>query len=211
MSDKSKLEVKSTAEVDWFDFETRMRRIIQELLDPTIRRSLEDKEIVNSLKKSLDLQKRKIEEIEFVIHKTQKRTTIFEEINKKMVEMESDRKLGEARAMNEVASLKDEIDQIKFDLQRKTDEIDQISNINNDLRNQMLTFNNQLIEHKTKTNNLITDQQKENLQQFSDIRLIINNVEDKAMEGNRKGDSNLGAINKLDNLLEECRNKVKDN
>jgi len=36
--------IKSTAEIDWFDFETRIRLIVRDLIDPSIKRQEKDRE-----------------------------------------------------------------------------------------------------------------------------------------------------------------------
>lgn len=44
-----------TAELDWFDFETRMRKLIHELLEPHINRGMEDRDFTMHLKKTIEI------------------------------------------------------------------------------------------------------------------------------------------------------------
>jgi hypothetical protein len=45
---------------------------------------LEDRENTNQIKKQVDVHKRIIEEIEFLLHKSQKRDTVFDDIHTKI-------------------------------------------------------------------------------------------------------------------------------
>ena len=38
------MEKKTATELDWFDFETRMRDVIHELIEPVMRKATEDRE-----------------------------------------------------------------------------------------------------------------------------------------------------------------------
>jgi len=41
-------------ELDWFAFETRVRKIIQELIEPTMKRVIEDRDSITGMKKAFD-------------------------------------------------------------------------------------------------------------------------------------------------------------
>jgi hypothetical protein len=41
----------TSVELDWFDFETRMRDVIHELVEPVIKRATEDREITVNLQR----------------------------------------------------------------------------------------------------------------------------------------------------------------
>lgn len=72
MSAPKKSKEQKNVELDWFSFETRVRKLIQDLVDPVSKRALEAKESSETLRKSNDVLKRKVEELEFVVHKSQK-------------------------------------------------------------------------------------------------------------------------------------------
>ena len=80
------------AELNWFDLETRMRKLVFELLEPTINRSQEDKEQISLAKKSLIQHNKRLEELEICLFKSNEKKTIFEEIYKKIAENEVERK-----------------------------------------------------------------------------------------------------------------------
>ena len=51
--------------IDWFHFETRMRSLIQEMLEPTMRRSVEDNAEMKYVKKLYDELNEKFQDFEF--------------------------------------------------------------------------------------------------------------------------------------------------
>lgn len=104
---------KDSKEQEWFDFEIKVRKIVSELIDPIIKRELEDKEAIKYLKKFIEVQKRKTEEVDFIILKCMKKITAFDEVNRKLIDMDSDRKLLETRTSQETNSIKSEIESIR--------------------------------------------------------------------------------------------------
>ena len=69
------------SELDWFDFENRMRDIMQELIEPIIRRASEDREEGLSRETKMAEHNRRLEILEGVVLSTGRKTTIFEQIN----------------------------------------------------------------------------------------------------------------------------------
>ena len=60
---------KARENMDWFKFETRIRRVILELLDPTAVRGRELESGLHSLTKTVNQMRRKQDEAEFAIEK----------------------------------------------------------------------------------------------------------------------------------------------
>ena len=59
-----------TGGLDWFAFETKMRQVVREIVEPTITRSHEDREVVGSLKKMLEAQEARVNDIEIALFKS---------------------------------------------------------------------------------------------------------------------------------------------
>lgn len=60
-----------------------MRKLIHELLEPHIHRGMEDRDFTQQLKKSLEVQKRRISDLEYSVFKTNQKPSAFDEITKK--------------------------------------------------------------------------------------------------------------------------------
>ena len=72
--------LESTAELDWFQFETEMRKVIRDLIDPTIQRSHEDRERTNNYKIILDTYEERLNYMENLILRNGEKLTVFEDI-----------------------------------------------------------------------------------------------------------------------------------
>jgi hypothetical protein len=72
---------------NWFDFETRIRKVISELLQPTIKRSKEDKETISEVKTVVTDCKQEVEEMKYTIDKIKKKNKQFDQIFKKISEL----------------------------------------------------------------------------------------------------------------------------
>ncbi len=63
-----------------------MRKLIHELLEPHIHRGMEDRDFTTHLKKSVEVQKRRIAELEYAVFKSNATPAAFEEITLKFQE-----------------------------------------------------------------------------------------------------------------------------
>jgi chromosome segregation ATPase len=95
----------SDANMDWFAFETRIRKVLHELLEPTAERSIKTKENMEEVKTQNDFLTRKVEELEFILHKSHKRSTLFDNVNKRLIESDSERKMLEVKMKNDYENL----------------------------------------------------------------------------------------------------------
>jgi len=79
--------------MDWFAFETRIRKVLHELLEPTAERSMKTKESMEEVRTQNEFLTRKVEELEFILHKSHKRSTLFDNVNKRLIESDAERKM----------------------------------------------------------------------------------------------------------------------
>ncbi|CAI2383906.1 unnamed protein product [Moneuplotes crassus] len=131
---------KSNPNLDWFAFETRIRKVLHDLLEPTAERSIKTKENVEEVKAENKILTRKIEEIEFILHKSHKRSTLFDSVNKRLIDNDSERKILESRLNNEVRSITTEAKGIKQRVNLIGEEVS--------------TINTRIIEHFNRTEEL---------------------------------------------------------
>mmetsp|Transcript_7828 Transcript_7828/g.7298 ORF Transcript_7828/g.7298 Transcript_7828/m.7298 type:complete len:88 (+) Transcript_7828:50-313(+) len=82
-----------TKNIDWFDFETRMRKLVFEMLEPVVRKVNEDRDKMFKIKNDSDIHKKQIEDLEFAIMKTDNKTNVFEDIFRTLTRLESEAKL----------------------------------------------------------------------------------------------------------------------
>ena len=73
-----------TAELDWFQFETEMRKVVRDLLEPTIQRSHEDRERTNNFRILIDSMEDRVNHLETIVLKKGEKLSVFEEINNRI-------------------------------------------------------------------------------------------------------------------------------
>lgn len=57
-----------------------MRKLIHEMIEPTVRKVNEDRDKIFRLRNDQDMHKRKLEDLEFAVIKTDNKTNVFEDI-----------------------------------------------------------------------------------------------------------------------------------
>ncbi len=70
-------------ELNWFAMETKVRQLVQELIEPTIKRGVQDRIDIEELNGQLQKQKGLIDNINFALYKSKERDTVFETIDKR--------------------------------------------------------------------------------------------------------------------------------
>lgn len=108
-------------ELDWFNFETRMRRIVTELLAPTVQRVSENREITTKLQSKMRNAETRIEELDLVVHKRTK-VTYIDELNARMDKLEADRLLGETKFHQEVLNVQQKTADCNYDISKLVQE-----------------------------------------------------------------------------------------
>ena len=78
--------------VNWFLFENRIRKMVIELLEPIVKRSNDDREVVLGIKMLSETQKRKLDELEYLTHKSQKRLGSLDMVTKRINEFDIEKK-----------------------------------------------------------------------------------------------------------------------
>ena len=56
--------------MDWFSIETKVRKLVSELVEPTIRRGIDERDVAQKVQTGLDVLKRKVDEIEYTTLKS---------------------------------------------------------------------------------------------------------------------------------------------
>lgn len=137
-------------EMDWFAFENRVREIVRDILEPYAIRSVDIQETLRVLSDNHDKFKRKQDEMEFVMHKRNHRNSGIDELNKKLFDIENERKVREARNMQAIESL-------KVQLEASTDRMTQIEELSltfkkqaDDIKHEISGFFDQLTRFQEK-------------------------------------------------------------
>lgn len=79
----------SLDEVTLFEFETKIRKLILDLVDPFTKRQATDREFTAKLRTDLESARRKIEEQDYAMSKIEARLGTFDEVFKKIADLVS--------------------------------------------------------------------------------------------------------------------------
>eukprot|EP00347_Sterkiella_histriomuscorum_P015663 403356170 len=105
--------MKIANEVDWFGFQTQLRKIVYELVEPTVKRALLSENNIYVLQEENQSLKKKIDELEFVFQKSQKRAVTNDDVQRKIHEQDQSRRLAEVKIKGDVDGFKATMDSFK--------------------------------------------------------------------------------------------------
>ena len=118
-------------ELDWFDFETRMRKLVTELLQPTLAQFQDEKQNYNKLRVIQEHQKKRFDELEgFVLRSDKDKTkSLFEAIYERISTEEKERKLESMELQQNVQEATKNIDMLSFKVSQQLSSAKQLVNI----------------------------------------------------------------------------------
>jgi SMC interacting uncharacterized protein involved in chromosome segregation len=97
-------------EVGYFEFETKIRKMLLDMVEPVQKRLLDDRDKIVKLRTDLEANKRKTEDLEFSLHKTDGRLVAFDDIYKKINKVEGEARMETVRIDNEFERLKSDLE-----------------------------------------------------------------------------------------------------
>ena len=117
--------------MDWFSIETKVRKLVSELVEPTIRRGIEERESAAKLEKSIYGIKHKLEELEYTISKQHKKMSTLEEaVFEKLEQFKLDRDKDDQEIKNDMM-------QQDFRIDNLISEIDMVREQERDVQKQV--------------------------------------------------------------------------
>ncbi|CDW81758.1 UNKNOWN [Stylonychia lemnae] len=196
-------------ELNYFVFETHVRKLIRDLIEPTTQKATEDRENVNEVKRIMNNVSKRVYELEYIIYKGSERNTIFDDIYNKMNQM-----VVETNLLNE--KLKEE--SFKFmkrheimDDQLKAIEItqktvgDQIRNFQNDIDK----FYETLHETKKDLTEIIYDNKQRADADVSSINQIIIRIQTTMKINQHEFEAASGKITKLEKDKDRHKDRLE--
>lgn len=75
--------------LEWLEIENKIRRLVKDLIEPTVRRGLENKEAIDRLKKRETSVLEKVDEFDTQITKLLKKQALMDDYGRKLIEFET--------------------------------------------------------------------------------------------------------------------------
>ena len=186
MSKRKPSKESAGAELDWFSFETRIRKLIQDLVDPIQKRALDAKEASDAQRKGNDSLKRKVEELEFAVHKSQKKSVIFEEINNRISKLEVGLKGAEQQLDEEMALMGAKIEHTKDQIRMSSDQQVEIEKKIDVTRSEIGSIHESLMKIKDHIINQVSSIDEAIHNELSNIRINLNSISEKHQTTNMR-------------------------
>jgi hypothetical protein len=120
-------------EINWMDFETRMRKIIGQLLTPVMEQQQEDAETVMAAKKELEKSEERLRALEMVVFKDESLATLIDDMRFRI-------ETGEANVRKEIAEVRDICENRYQDTKQQIFQVDGRIQINEVLKEQFDVF-----------------------------------------------------------------------
>lgn len=99
--------------IDWFHFETRMRNLIQEMLDPVVRRNAEDSASLKLIEHQYEKLIERQEESEYKIQRLEELKSDISILDNKLNELKGTRRVDDEKILMEISNFKSHVEQIK--------------------------------------------------------------------------------------------------
>lgn len=98
---------------DFFAFETRMRQTVMDLVEPCVKRSIQERDIILEIKRQNDIMKKKVDEIEFIMQKAQKKTSTTDDLAKQIAQLEFKIRQAENKTYDQLTEMHDRQDEMR--------------------------------------------------------------------------------------------------
>jgi len=104
---------KAKENIDWFKFETRIRRVILELLEPTANRSRELEANLQNTSRTVNSLRRKQDEQDFAMEKLREKNLGQDDLVEKIGVIDQFARISETKCLNEIANMIQNMDILK--------------------------------------------------------------------------------------------------
>lgn len=85
-----------STEIDFFTFENKMRAMVQELIAPTIRRTIDTLEVAEQVQKHDGKNTERLDTLEFNVARLMSRVPLLDDLNKHVLELQADKQANES-------------------------------------------------------------------------------------------------------------------
>uniref|UniRef100_A0A0G4HG73 Uncharacterized protein n=1 Tax=Chromera velia CCMP2878 TaxID=1169474 RepID=A0A0G4HG73_9ALVE len=110
---------KELPEVQFAELETRMRRFIVDLLEPTMKRVQQQQVDLSSLKTVVDRHAKSLSEVAVMTVKAEQNIGVVEQLREEMSKWDVQRRNQEAKVSEDISLMKHELDGFRYNLERK--------------------------------------------------------------------------------------------
>ena len=144
-------------DIEWLALENKVRRLVKELLEPTVRRVVEDRDQLQKLGKESDAVKRKVDELDFMMAKVAKKLGTLDEVSKRQLDLEAGQKTVEAKMTQTAQNLRADMELLTAEIQRKADFIQSFEKRIDTFAGEITMFNGKFAEAQEALKSLLEE------------------------------------------------------
>jgi len=144
-------------DIEWLALENKVRRLVKELLEPTVRRVVEDRDQLQKLGKESDAVKRKVDELDFMMAKVAKKLGTLDEVSKRQLDLEAGQKTVEAKMTQTAQNLRADMELLTAEIQRKADFIQSFEKRIDTFAGEITIFNGKFAEAQEALKSLLEE------------------------------------------------------
>ena len=175
----------------WFGLETKVRALMKELLEPTIRRVIESKETTEKILKTQETFSTRIDDIDMNVGKYSRKIGSIDEISKKITEFDSSIRLMELRFSRDREEIKTEISTFNSKIINFEEYLNVFEHMKEGIRNDITNLTHSLQVNKTQSEDKFLTFREEYRDKLQDLESNIVKFDVKLLQY-EKNFKNLG-------------------
>lgn len=160
----------------------RLRRLVKELLEPTIRRAMEDREQLGRLNKDVELLQRKVTDYEFAFSKVYKKLALAEDVGKRQTDLEAAQRSLDSKTTAHAQSIKADLDSLTATLDQKTSALGSLDKHVSQLATQLRDCSDSLLTFRATTQQDLQTQEASTFRTLEDFKAQLSQTRE-VLEG----------------------------
>jgi len=148
----------------------RLRRLVKELLEPTIRRAMEDREQLGRLSKDVESLQRKVTDYEFAFSKVHKKLALAEDMGKRQTDLEAAQRSLDSKTTAHAQTIKTDLDSLTAALDQKTSALGSLDKHVSQLAAQLRDCSDSLLTFRATTQQDLQTQETSTLHTLEDFK-----------------------------------------
>ncbi|CAI2370534.1 unnamed protein product [Moneuplotes crassus] len=159
--------------LDWYNFETKIRKLIHELIQPTVASGIEANESITKVTSKAENMEERILKLESELWKTEKQNTAYHRLEQRLNDHDSAFDKIKEEVKQEVGNLEKADAQIRTKMKNAKEEVNEIVKVNERLTESISKIKDDIINHVDTLNKSINTGVQNIEDEIQDIRFSI--------------------------------------
>ncbi|CAI2384608.1 unnamed protein product [Moneuplotes crassus] len=198
------------SELDWFTFETKIRKVVTDLMEPSIKRSIEEKSLLVEVKKDNTKLEKRIKKLESILFENKKKAVIFKEFFETISHVEAEQKKLELEFTQKFAAVNESIDHSDSKIEDFRMELQKYEKQFAHLREDQSNVREELVSYKDTVVKKINDINENFVQETTKLRLLCSSNAQYSKDNKQDIKEHASKIKELDYLTTEHTHKIYD-